>query len=64
MKLLTGLLSLGALGLLTVPAFLYLAGRMSLPTVKLMMLIATVLWFACMLPRLRQNRSEKIESEV
>lgn len=59
MKLLTGLLSLGALGLLTVPAFLYLAGRMSLPTVKLMMLIASVLWFACMLPKLRHSGIEK-----
>lgn len=59
MKLLTGLLSLGALGLLTVPAFLYLAGRMSLPTVKLMMLIATVLWFVCMLPKLRHSGTEK-----
>jgi hypothetical protein len=59
MKLLVNVLSFAALGLLTVPAFLYLAGRMSLPTVKLLMLVATVLWFACMLPRLWQNRAER-----
>jgi hypothetical protein len=57
MKLILNLLSLAALGLLTVPAVLFLAGKMGLPAVKAAMLAATVLWFACMLPRLWERQS-------
>ncbi|MCE5185207.1 MAG: hypothetical protein LLF76_03680 [Planctomycetaceae bacterium] len=44
-----------SLFLLTVPSFLFLAGRMDLQMVKLLMLIATILWFACTLPTIRQD---------
>ena len=34
-----------SLGVLIVPAILFLTGTMELDTVKLMMLIATIVWF-------------------
>jgi hypothetical protein len=59
MKLLAKLLSMAALGLLTVPAVLYLAGQMSLEKVKTLMLIATILWFVVAVPKFCQKRDER-----
>lgn len=56
MKYVLKIVSLASLALLTVPSFMFLAGRMSLPTVKLFMLIATVMWFACLLPEVIGGR--------
>jgi len=45
MKTVLSLISYAALALLTVPSILYLAGSLSLDSMKLLMLIATVLWY-------------------
>lgn len=39
------IISFGALALLTVPAFLFLAGTLTLDSVKLAMLVATIVWY-------------------
>jgi hypothetical protein len=46
MKLALPIISYAALALLTVPAVLYLAGKLELDSMKLLMLTATVLWYA------------------
>jgi len=46
MRNLTRVVSWIALASVIVPSFLYLAGRMDLPRVKWIMLIATLVWFA------------------
>ena len=45
MKILLSLVSYASLALLTLPAFFFLSGSLSLDTVKLLMLIATILWY-------------------
>lgn len=47
MKRTLNVIAFASLALLTAPSFLFLSGKMSLPAVKLLMLIATVAWFAC-----------------
>lgn len=44
------LVSLFSLVALLLPSILFLAGRMELPTVKWVMLAATVVWFAAATP--------------
>ncbi len=44
-KRLAQIVSLASLVVLLVPSVLFLAGRMDLDRVKLVMLIATILWF-------------------
>ena len=46
MKKLLPPLSFAALALLTLPSFAYLAGSISLDGVKLLMLVATIIWYA------------------
>ncbi len=45
MKILLAILCLFTLGATIIPSFLYASGVMSLETVKLIMLVATVIWF-------------------
>lgn len=45
MKTILSIISYAALALLTVPSILYLADSLSLERMKLLMLLATVLWF-------------------
>ncbi len=45
MRLIAKIMALISLLLLTLPSVFYLAGRMSLDTVKWIMFLATILWF-------------------
>ncbi|WP_158279857.1 hypothetical protein [Coraliomargarita sinensis] len=45
MKPVLSIISFAALALLTVPSVLYLSGVLELESMKLLMLIATVLWY-------------------
>jgi hypothetical protein len=45
MQLILKVISWMALAAVIVPSVLFLSGRMDLPTLKLVMLIATVVWF-------------------
>jgi hypothetical protein len=45
MKTVLSIISYASLALLTVPALLYLTGTIPLDSLKLLMLIATILWF-------------------
>ena len=45
MKSVFSIISYAALALLTVPSMLYFAGKMELDSMKLLMLIATVVWY-------------------
>ena len=45
MKTVLSIISYASLALLTVPALLYLTGKIPLDSLKLLMLIATILWF-------------------
>jgi len=45
MKTVLSIISYASLALLTVPALLYLTGTIALDSLKLLMLIATILWF-------------------
>ena len=56
MKPILRIISIASLLLLIAPAFLFLAGVMSLPGVHSLMLTATVLWFACAVPQIRKNK--------
>ena len=57
--------SLLSLVLLIAPSIIYLAGKMSIEQVKVVMLIATILWFATATPIMwkgqRQQEPEKEE---
>lgn len=44
------IISLLALAALTSPSVIFLAGRMELPTVKSLMLLATIVWFVAATP--------------
>ncbi len=46
MRQLSKYFALLMLVVLIAPSILYLAGKMTLPTVKTVMLLATILWFA------------------
>ncbi len=50
MRLILQIASLVALIVLTLPSIVFLAGRMELDTVKWIMLVATILWFAVAAP--------------
>ena len=45
MRLIAKIVALTSLLLLTLPSVFYLAGRMSLETVKWIMILATIVWF-------------------
>jgi len=45
MRLIAKIVALTSLLLLTLPSVFYLAGRVSLDTVKWLMILATVVWF-------------------
>jgi hypothetical protein len=45
MRLIAKILALTSLLLLTLPSVFYLAGKMSLETVKWIMILATIVWF-------------------
>ena len=45
MRFIAKLVSLGALIAVILPSVLFLAGRMELPMVKWIMLLATIVWF-------------------
>jgi len=53
-------ISLVALIALTAPSVIFLAGRMELNTVKWIMLLATIVWFAAATPWMwKDNGAEK-----
>lgn len=51
------IVSLLALIVLTLPSILFLAGRMELDTVKWVMLVATIIWFAAATPWMWKNNA-------
>jgi hypothetical protein len=55
MKRIVNGIALFSLLLLTAPSFLFLAGWVNLSAVKVLMIIATVLWFVCTLPRMSEK---------
>jgi len=45
MKLVLSIISYAALALLLLPSIFYLSGKMELESMKMLMLVATVLWY-------------------
>lgn len=60
MRSILQIVSLLALIALTLPSIIFLAGRMELDTVKWLMLLATIVWFAAATPWMwKDNGAEK-----
>ena len=60
MRSILQIVSLLALIALTLPSIIFLAGRMELDTVKWLMLLATIVWFATAMPWMwKDNDAEK-----
>ncbi len=66
MRLIARIVALMSLALLTLPSVFYLAGKVSLETVKPLMILATIVWFVSasywMWPR-AENSGQALESK-
>ena len=58
MRLILRIVSLLSLVVLILPSILFLAGRMELDTVKLWMLVATIVWFVTATPVMWKDKEE------
>lgn len=64
MRLILRIVSLLSLVVLILPSILFLAGRIELPTVKLWMLVATIVWFVTATPIMWKEKEQPAEDEV
>lgn len=64
MRLILRIVSLLSLVALILPSILFLAGRIELPTVKLWMLVATIVWFVTATPIMWKEKEQPAEDEV
>lgn len=64
MRLILRIVSLLSLVVLILPSILFLAGRIELPTVKLWMLVATIVWFVTATPIMWKEKEQPAEDEM